>query len=424
MPPKKQKPSTKGKEKADDDKPLEDPPYVQWMKEEQERGRNQGKIKHEHAPRRDGPGPSSARDDSADSSDGGDTDILSDELEEIVSSSGSDSDSDNSKAASGSDEDESASEPDASEAGPSNGKRKRSSKTKRQWTDEELTALAAAKWYTWEDLKQMRGKQGNQYWKKLRAHMKKSGTKWTRNSTAMQHAWKRMEAEYRDTLRNNVTSGRKPKRKKPWFEYVYLLKSIPANVKPHVVEGGGAGETHVHPQTPLQLDADMLEGGTTTPVTRGLQRAPRRAVAIDAPRHTYNLHFQQVSTSRPPPPPPPPPPFPATPSPIPARRSRVNETGTMAAAKVISDTLNACNGQAMRQLSDAVQLLIAAIHMAGAMWRPPPAPPLPATVPAPAQPPAIANDTGNLVNAPHVDRELADAPEEDEGASPDDMHSR
>ncbi|CAI7845051.1 unnamed protein product, partial [Closterium sp. NIES-53] len=281
MPPKKQKPSTKGKEKADDDKPLEDPPYVQWMKEEQERGRNRGKIKHEHAPRHDGPGPSSARDDGADSSDGGDTDISSDELEEIVSSSGSDSDSDNSKAASGSDEDESASEPDASEAGPSNGKRKRSSKTKRQWTDEELTALAAAKWYTREDLKQMRGKQGNQYWKKLRAHMKKSGTKWTRNSTAMQHAWKRMEAEYRDTLRNNGTSERKPKRKKPWFEYVYLLKRIPANVKPHVVEGGGAGETHVDPQTPLQLDADMLEGGTTTPVTRGLQRARRRAVAID-----------------------------------------------------------------------------------------------------------------------------------------------
>ncbi|CAI5969635.1 unnamed protein product [Closterium sp. NIES-64] len=93
----------------------------------------------------------------------------------------------------------------------------------------------------------------------------------------------------------------------------------------------------------------------------------------------------------------------------------------MAAAKVISDTLNACNGQAMRQLSDTVQLLIAAIHMAAGMWRPPPAPPLPATVPAPAQPPAIANDAGNLVNAALVDRELADAPEEDEGASPDDM---
>ncbi|CAI7774062.1 unnamed protein product [Closterium sp. NIES-54] len=389
MPPKKQKPGRKGKENADYDKPWEDPPYVLWMKEEQERGR--GKIKHEHAPRGDGPGPSSARADGADSSDGGDTDISSDELEEIVSSSGSD----NSKAASGSDEDESASEPDASEAGPSNGKRKCSSKTKRQWTDEELTALAAAKWYTREDLKQMRGKHSNQYWKKLRAHMKNSGTKWTRNSTAMQHARKRMEAEYRDTLRNNGTSGRKLKRKKPWFEYVYLLKRIPANVKPHVVEGGGAGETHVDPQAPLQLDADMLEGGTTTPVTRGLQHAPRCAVTIDA-----------------------------TPSPVPARCSRVNDPWSVAAAKVISDTLNACNGQAMRQLSDAVQLLIAAIHMAAAMWRPPPALPLPATVPAPAQPPAIANDAGNLVNAALVDRELANAPEEDEGASPDDMHSR
>ncbi|CAI5959742.1 unnamed protein product [Closterium sp. NIES-64] len=226
--------------------------------------------------------------------------------------------------------------------------------------------------------------------------MKKSGTKWRRNSTAMQHAWKRMEAEYRDTLRNNGTSGRKPKRKKPWFEYVYLLKRIPATVKPHVVEGGGAGESHVDPQAPLQLDADMPEGGTTTPVPRGRQRRmPRRAAAIEA-----------------------------TPSPVPARRSRVNETASMAAAKVISDTLNACNGQAMRQLSEATQLLIAAIHMAAGMWRPPPAPPLQATVPAPAQPPAIANDAGNEVNAALVDRELADAPEEDEGASPDDMQSR
>ncbi|CAI5991709.1 unnamed protein product [Closterium sp. NIES-65] len=300
------------------------------MKEQCENGNTRGKIKRESALGRDGAGPSGARGAHADSSDsGGDTDVSDDELEEIVSSSGSEEDSDNLNAKDSSDEEESDADPAGSDAGPSTRKRKRDTKAKRKWSDEELTALAAAKWYTRDDLKQMRGKQGNQYWKKLHAHMKKSGAKWKRNSTAMQHAWKRLEAEYRDTLRHNGTSGKAPKRKKPWFEYVYLIKKLPAN------------------------------------------------------------------------------------------RARVNETATMAAATVIADTIN---GQALRQLSDTVQLLVTAIHMAATLWRVPPPQPQHVAPPPPANAHALTVTPGNE-DSPALGEEAVDVPHDEDDEARDDRKS-
>ncbi|CAI5993733.1 unnamed protein product [Closterium sp. NIES-64] len=360
MPLRKQRACGKGKEKVDDREPWEDPPYVKWMKEQCENGKTRGQIMREAAPRRDGAGPSGVRGAHADSSDGGsDTDVSDDELEEIVSSSGSEDDSDNSNAKDSSDEEESDADPAGSDAGPSTRKRTRDAKAKRKWSDEELTALAAAKWYTRDDLKQMRGKQGNQYWKKLRAHMKKSGTKWKHNSTAMQHAWKRLEAEYRDTMRHNGTSGKAPKRKKPWFEYVYLIKKLPANVKPHVLDGGGAGETHADPGAPIRDDAEMGE---------------------------------------------------------------VNETATMAAAKVIADTITTCNAQALRQLSDTVQLLVTAIHVAATIGRAPPPQPQPMAPPPPANAHALTVTHGNE-DSPALGREAGDVPHDVDEEARDDMTS-
>ncbi|CAI5526713.1 unnamed protein product [Closterium sp. Naga37s-1] len=384
MPPRKQRDRGKGKAKVDDDEPWEEPPYVKWMKEQCENGNTRGKIRREAAPRRHGASPSSARDAHADSSDGGgDTDVSDDDLEDIVSSSGSEDDSDNSNAKDSSDEEETDADPAASEAGRSTRKRKRDAKSKRVWSDEELTALAAAKWYTRDNLKQMRGKQGNQYWKKLRTHMKKSDAKWKRNSTAMQHAWKRIEAEYRDTLRHNGTSGNKPKRKKPWFEYVYLIKKLPANVKPHVLDGGGARETHADPGAPIRDDADMGEGGMVTPMT--------------------NLRDR-------------------TPSPLRPKRARVNETATMAAAKVIADTITTCNGQALRQLSDTVQLLVTAIHMAATLWRAPP--PQPQNVAPPPHANAHAlTDTPGEEDSPALGGEAGDVPQDADDEARDDRKS-
>ncbi|CAI7760604.1 unnamed protein product [Closterium sp. NIES-53] len=394
MPPRKQKARGKGKEKVDDSEPWEDPPYIKWMKEQCENGNTRGKIMREAAPRRDGAGSSGARGAHADSSDGGgDTDVSDDDLEEIVSSSGSEDDSDNSNAKDSSDEEDSDADPAGSDAGPSTRKRRRGSKAKRKWSDEELTALAAAKWYTRDDLKHMRGKQGNQYWKKLRAHMKKSGAKWRRSSTAMQHAWKRLEAEYRDTLRHNGTSGKAAKRVKPWFEYVYLIKKLPANVKPHVLDGGGAGETHADPGAPIRDDAEMGEGGMVTPRATLPDRRVRRP---GGPKDT--------------------------PSPMPPKRSRVNETATMAAAKVIADTITTCNAQALRQLSDTVQLLVTAIHVAATLGRAPPPQPQPVPPPPPANAHALTVTDGNE-DSPALDREAGDNPHDRDDEARDDRTS-
>ncbi|CAI7829896.1 unnamed protein product [Closterium sp. NIES-54] len=405
MPPRKQRDRGKGKAKVDDDEPWEEPPYVKWMKEQCENGNMRGKIKREAAPRRHGASPSSARGAHADSSDGGsDTDVSDDDLEEIVSSSGSEDDSDNSNAKDSSDEEESDADPAASEAGPSTRKRKRDAKSKRLWSDEELTALAAAKWYTRDDLKQMRGKQGNQYWKKLRAHMKKSDAKWKRNSTAMQHAWKRIEAEYRDTLRHNGTSGNKPKRKKPWFEYVYLIKKLPANVKPHVLDGGGAGETHADPRAPIRDDADMGEGGMPH-----FMKLLIISITLHDKKHCI-MH------------PTPPLPCAGTPSPLPPKHPRVNETVTMAAAKDVADTITTCNGQALRQLSDTVQLLVTAIHMAATLWRAPP--PQPQNVAPPPHANAHAlTDTPCEEDSPALGGEAGDVPQDEDDEARDDRKS-
>ncbi|CAI5937095.1 unnamed protein product [Closterium sp. NIES-65] len=181
----------------------------------------------------------------------------------------------------------------------------------------------------------------------------------------MQHAWKRLEAEYRDTLRHNGTSGKAPKRKKPWFEYVYLIKKLPANVKPHVLDGGGAGETHTDPGAPIHVDAEMGEGGM---------------------------------------------------------RSRVNETATMAAAKVIADTITTCNAQALRQLSNTVQLLVTAIHVAATLWRAPPPQPQPVAAPPPANAHALTVTHGNE-DSPALGGEAGDVPHDVDDEARDDKTS-
>ncbi|CAI6010605.1 unnamed protein product [Closterium sp. NIES-65] len=211
--------------------------------------------------------------------------------------------------------------------------------------------------------------------------MKKGGAKWKRNSTTMQHAWKRLEAEYRDTLRHNGTSGKAAKRQKPWFEYVYLIKKLPANVKPHVLDGGGAGETHADPGAPIRDDAEMGEGGMVTPRATLPDRQVRRPGGLE-----------------------------------------VNETATMAAAKVIADTITTCNAQALRQLSDTVQLLVTSIHVAATLGRAPPPQPQPVPPPPPANAHALTVTDGNE-DSPALDGEAGDVPHDVDDEARDDRTS-
>ncbi|CAI7864371.1 unnamed protein product [Closterium sp. NIES-53] len=63
----------------------------------------------------------------------------------------------------------------------------------------------------------------------------------------MQHDWKRIMAEYRKYARADMGSGNKATKKPKWWGYVQNLKHGTATVRPHVVDGDGAGETNVDP---------------------------------------------------------------------------------------------------------------------------------------------------------------------------------
>ncbi|CAI7834225.1 unnamed protein product [Closterium sp. NIES-53] len=157
----------KGKEKISDDEPMEDPPYVAWMKEQQKQGKPSPSIKHIAKAKRDSASASTSSGPRHDYNDtGGDTDVSDDELEEIVSESDSDADSDNYKYGS----DDKVDDLDGGEVGSGDDrstrrskkeKRPLTSRNKRSWSEAELTSLAAAHWNTKDDLKAMQGKEGS-----------------------------------------------------------------------------------------------------------------------------------------------------------------------------------------------------------------------------------------------------------------------
>ncbi|CAI5991562.1 unnamed protein product [Closterium sp. NIES-64] len=194
----------------------------------------------------------------------------------------------------------------------------------------ELVSLAAARWNTKDDLKAMQGKQESQYWKMLRAHMKEKDPTWDRESGQMSMAWKRIEKEYLDTQWKEGTSGGKAIKKKPWWDYVYHLRKHFAKAKAHALDGGGAATINVDAYASVPAQNDPQSSGAPSPTrARGAQLQP--------------------STPG------------VTP---PAKRCRIEETATMAAAKLVSKAINSTNASTLRQLQDSTQLLVAAMHMA------------------------------------------------------------
>ncbi|CAI5508487.1 unnamed protein product [Closterium sp. Naga37s-1] len=218
---------------------MEDPPYVAWMKEQQKQGKPSPSIKRIAKAKRESAGASTSSGPGHDDDEtGGDTDVSDDDLEEIVSESDSDADSDNYKAGSDDEEEDS----DGAEVGSGDDRSTRRSKkekrppakrNKQVWSDAELTSLAAARWNTKDDLKAMQGKQGSQYWKKLRAHMVERDDTWDRDEGQMSNAWKRLEKKYLKTKRSETQSGGKAITKKPWWDYVYHLKKHSAKANAH-----------------------------------------------------------------------------------------------------------------------------------------------------------------------------------------------
>ncbi|CAI5950201.1 unnamed protein product [Closterium sp. NIES-64] len=257
----------KGKEKVPDDEPIEDSPYVACMKAQQKEGKAGPSIKRLAKPWRDYAGASSSRVQRNESGEtGGDTDVSDDDLEEIVFESGSEDDSDNSKGASDEDDNDSDGGDDASGAhrrtgGSRRDRRQSTSSSKRKWEMHELVSLAAARWNMKDDLKAMQGKQGSQYWKKLRAHMKEKDSTWDRESVQMSMAWKRIEKEYLDTQRKEGTSGGKAIKNKPWWDYVYHLRKHSAKAKAHALDGGGAATINVDAYASVPAQNDPQSSG-------------------------------------------------------------------------------------------------------------------------------------------------------------------
>ncbi|CAI7856645.1 unnamed protein product [Closterium sp. NIES-54] len=270
-------------------------------------------------------------------------DVSDDELEEIVSESDSDADSDNYKAGSDDEEEDS----DGAEVGSGDDRSTRRSKkekrppakrNKRVWSDVELTSLAAARWNTKDDLKAMQGKQGSQYWKKLRAHMVERDATWDRDEGQMSNAWKRLEKKYLKTKRSETQSGGKAIKKKPWWDYVYHLKKQSAKANAHAPDGGGAANVDV-PTYATVPGTNVTE--TSAPPSQGRQHGNRHGAA------------SQDAIVTPPP-----------------KRRRIDKTATMAAAKLVSDAINSSNAMALRQ-----QMAGPSIPPAAPATTPPPAPP-------------------------------------------------
>ncbi|CAI5986464.1 unnamed protein product [Closterium sp. NIES-64] len=314
MPPRRSARS-KGKEKTLDDEPMIDPPYVAWMKEQKKQGKPSPSIKRIAKAKRDSAGASNSGSSRREYDHGADTDVSDDDLEEIISESDSDADSDNYKECSDDDAEETdggeeGSGDDGSNRAPRKERRTPAAPNRRQWSDAELTALAAARWNTKDDVIAMQGKQGSQYWKKLRAHIVEGDPDWNRDEGQMSNAWKRLEKKYLKTKRGEGQSGGKAIKKKAWWEYMYNLKKHSAKAKPHALDGGGAANVDVPAYAAVPGTNDHT--GVTTPT----------------------------------------------------KRRRVEETATMAAARLVSEAINATNAHVVRQLQDSTQLLVAAMNMA------------------------------------------------------------
>ncbi|CAI5936613.1 unnamed protein product [Closterium sp. NIES-64] len=376
MPPRK-KSSQKGKQRADEEKPWVDPPYVVWMKAQEAKGAARPRIANEaaDAPRPSAPYIAHDEDGAAENIDA-DSDVDSDELEEIVSSSDSEADSDNSDADESEDgDDEDGDATTRAAAGRKRPRRKSRAKTDNnyntEWAPEELVELAAARWNTRDDIKALKGKQGSQYWKKLRKHMKKANPGWDRESEPMKQAWKRIMADYRKLARKDMGSGNKATKKPRWWEYVLNLKHGTAAVRPHVVDGGGAGVTDVDPNAYIPGPNDDSSGPSGTP-------APMAAASgAGTPGKTT--------------------------------RRRVDETATMGGARMISDTIVACTKEGLQQLNQMAQFVVAAMTLA-AHGLPPPA--------SAARPENATADGNGRPLHPPTQRPLFSAPETRNDANP------
>ncbi|CAI5996670.1 unnamed protein product [Closterium sp. NIES-64] len=208
------------------------------------------------------------------------------------------------------------------------GKAVKQKKKRKVWTEDEMTDLATARWFTREDLKSMQGKQGSQYCKKLRRHLCKANPNRTRKSGAMKQQWKRLEREYKEICEALAMSGGGNIARPGWFGYMEELRAGTAAVNPHVVDGGGAGEDHADPLANPMPPAPA----PATPMSPPPQVGPSGLTPAQKADHT-----------------------------TPVRKRRVSESATICGAQLIADALKECSQEGLAKLDALTRLIMSAV---------------------------------------------------------------
>ncbi|CAI5462579.1 unnamed protein product [Closterium sp. Yama58-4] len=179
------------------------------------------------------------------------------------------------------------------------------------WSPLENTIFVAARWFMKDELEPLLRKQCSQYWAPLVRHIEKENPGWVCNVNAVQKQWRNLVFIYKQLKKGEKASGKGAVAKPPWFPYMELFQNNRAVANPHAVDGGGATQVNV-------------PSGSAVP-------------SASAP-----CTFTPTFTAPPPQ---------STP---PSKRPRVAETSTMAAAKLVCETIKGCHSDSITRLGGLV----------------------------------------------------------------------
>ncbi|CAI7911057.1 unnamed protein product [Closterium sp. NIES-54] len=175
------------------------------------------------------------------------------------------------------------------------------------WSLKESTILVAARWFTKDELYQMTGKPGSQYWLRLIEHIKLQHPDWSRNVTACSNRGKRLNALWKQIDKGDTASGGATVIKPPWWSWMVLSYEDTAAAAPHALDGGGGQDVSVDP---------------------GLQ-VPKASIKEPSP---------SIGRGTPP-----------------SARRRINETATMAAAQLLADTFKQYSSDGVAQITGVIR---------------------------------------------------------------------
>ncbi|CAI5961219.1 unnamed protein product [Closterium sp. NIES-64] len=180
------------------------------------------------------------------------------------------------------------------------------------WSPTESTILVAALWFMKDELEPLLGKQGSQYWARLVRHIETENTGWACGVNAVQKQWRNLVQMYKQLQKGDKASGNGVVCKPPWWPYMVLFQNNRAVAAPHAVAAGGA--THVNAPCGFAVPSTSAPC-TSTPTFTG--------VPFSVALGVFALF--------------------------------VAETATMAAAKLVSDTIKDCHADAMAKVEGLVR---------------------------------------------------------------------